>query len=163
MPCGRCRQLLWEHGGPDCLVDHVDGPEPMAALLPDAFDDTDLGRAPREPKPSTAVPASLALLAGTGTVFVHPDVVGGSQVWTAYWERSSKFGADPDEPTGILEEGPSWPSVRRRGRLGTGPHARGWSSSTPPGTPPGPAAADARPASRRTGPMSPLPGDQEGT
>src|SRR5205809_1424180 len=21
MPCGRCRQLLWEHGGPDCLVD----------------------------------------------------------------------------------------------------------------------------------------------
>ena len=19
MPCGRCRQLLWEHGGPDCL------------------------------------------------------------------------------------------------------------------------------------------------
>ena len=22
MPCGRCRQLLWEHGGPDCLVEH---------------------------------------------------------------------------------------------------------------------------------------------
>ena len=21
MPCGRCRQLLWEHGGPDLLVD----------------------------------------------------------------------------------------------------------------------------------------------
>src|SRR6516165_7864596 len=21
MPCGRCRQLLWEHGGPECLVD----------------------------------------------------------------------------------------------------------------------------------------------
>src|SRR3954447_22812485 len=21
MPCGRCRQLLWEHGGPACLVD----------------------------------------------------------------------------------------------------------------------------------------------
>ena len=21
MPCGRCRQLLWENGGPDCLVD----------------------------------------------------------------------------------------------------------------------------------------------
>jgi len=111
MPCGRCRQLLWEHGGPDCLIDHVDGPEPMASLLPYAFDDNDLGRAPREPKPSTAVPASLALLAGSGTVFVHPDVIGGSQVWTAYWERSSKFGADPEEPTGILEEGPSWPSV----------------------------------------------------
>src|ERR1044072_1504059 len=39
MPCGRCRQLLWEHGGPDCLIDHVDGPEPMASLLPYAFDD----------------------------------------------------------------------------------------------------------------------------
>ncbi len=23
MPCGRCRQLLWEHGGPDLLVDTV--------------------------------------------------------------------------------------------------------------------------------------------
>src|SRR5690348_1432518 len=57
MPCGRCRQLLWEHGGPDCLIDHVDGPEPMASLLPYAFDDNDLGRAPRVPKPSTAVPA----------------------------------------------------------------------------------------------------------
>jgi cytidine deaminase len=111
MPCGRCRQLLWEHGGPDCLIDHVDGPEPMASLLPYAFDDTDLAKAPRPSNPGTAVPARLALLAGTGTVFVHPDVVGGSQVWTAYWERSSKFGADPDEPTGILEEGPSWPRV----------------------------------------------------
>ena len=106
MPCGRCRQLLWEHGGPDCLIDHVDGPEPMASLLPYAFDDSDLGRAPRSR--STAVPASLALHAGTGTVFVHPDVAGGQQVWTAYWERSSGFGSDPAEPTGILEEAPSW-------------------------------------------------------
>ena len=38
MPCGRCRQLLWEHGGPDLLVDTVDGPEPMTAILPRAFD-----------------------------------------------------------------------------------------------------------------------------
>ncbi|TKJ35660.1 cytidine deaminase [Blastococcus sp. CCUG 61487] len=38
MPCGRCRQLLWEFGGPDLLVDA--GPRgalPMRALLPDAF------------------------------------------------------------------------------------------------------------------------------
>ena len=21
MPCGRCRQLLWEHGGAECLID----------------------------------------------------------------------------------------------------------------------------------------------
>ncbi len=25
MPCGRCRQLLWEHGGPNCLLDSVSG------------------------------------------------------------------------------------------------------------------------------------------
>ena len=25
MPCGRCRQLLWEHGGPDLLVDTPEG------------------------------------------------------------------------------------------------------------------------------------------
>src|SRR5690242_9964598 len=107
MPCGRCRQLLWEHGGPECLVDHVDGPEPMVSLLPYAFDDSDLSRSPlRMAATITAVPASLALHVGTGTVFVHPDVAGGRQIWTAYWERSS--GADPNEPAGILEEGPSW-------------------------------------------------------
>jgi cytidine deaminase len=43
MPCGRCRQLLWEHGGPDLLVDSVDGPLPMTTLLPYAFDRGDLG------------------------------------------------------------------------------------------------------------------------
>src|SRR5215469_8267694 len=37
MPCGRCRQLLWEHGGPACLVDHADGPLPLSDLLPHAF------------------------------------------------------------------------------------------------------------------------------
>src|SRR5882757_224294 len=37
MPCGRCRQLLWEHGGPDLLVDTADGPIPMIELLPRAF------------------------------------------------------------------------------------------------------------------------------
>src|SRR5205814_9728581 len=36
MPCGRCRQLLWEHGGPDCLVDFVPAPLPMRELLPHA-------------------------------------------------------------------------------------------------------------------------------
>src|SRR5215207_4457000 len=38
MPCGRCRQLLWEHGGPKLLVDHADGPVAMTELLPLAFD-----------------------------------------------------------------------------------------------------------------------------
>ncbi|WP_052563706.1 cytidine deaminase, partial [Mycobacteroides abscessus] len=46
MPCGRCRQLLLEHGGPDLLIDHADGPRRLAQLLPDAFgpDDLDRGR-----------------------------------------------------------------------------------------------------------------------
>jgi cytidine deaminase len=37
MPCGRCRQLLWEHGGPDLQVDTAKGIRPMRDLLPDAF------------------------------------------------------------------------------------------------------------------------------
>jgi cytidine deaminase len=42
MPCGRCRQLLWEHGGPDCLVHTTGGVKPMREVLPDAFDVDDL-------------------------------------------------------------------------------------------------------------------------
>ncbi len=38
MPCGRCRQLLWEHGGPDCVVDGDGTPRPMREILPGAFD-----------------------------------------------------------------------------------------------------------------------------
>lgn len=37
MPCGRCRQLLWEHGGPELVVDTVSGLKPMTEVLPDAF------------------------------------------------------------------------------------------------------------------------------
>jgi cytidine deaminase len=43
-PCGRCRQLLLEHGGPDCLVDAAPHPRRMADLLPDAFTADDLER-----------------------------------------------------------------------------------------------------------------------
>jgi cytidine deaminase len=42
MPCGRCRQLLWEHGGPDCLVDTPTGIQTMAEILPLAFGADDL-------------------------------------------------------------------------------------------------------------------------
>ena len=42
MPCGRCRQLLWEHGGPDCLLDSVSGIKSMTEILPDAFGAHDL-------------------------------------------------------------------------------------------------------------------------
>jgi cytidine deaminase len=38
MPCGRCRQLLLEAGGPSMLVDMADGPVTLSALLPGAFD-----------------------------------------------------------------------------------------------------------------------------
>ena len=37
MPCGRCRQLLFEHGGGDCLVDTPLGILPMTEVLPQAF------------------------------------------------------------------------------------------------------------------------------
>ncbi|MFD7919195.1 cytidine deaminase [Streptomyces sp. NPDC059740] len=37
VPCGRCRQLLHEHGGPHLLVDAPSGVRPLAALLPEAF------------------------------------------------------------------------------------------------------------------------------
>jgi cytidine deaminase len=43
MPCGRCRQLLWEHGGADMLIDHRSGPLPLSDLLPHAFGPDDLG------------------------------------------------------------------------------------------------------------------------
>lgn len=44
MPCGRCRQLLLEHGGPEMLIDHPLGPRPLGELLPDAFGPADLAR-----------------------------------------------------------------------------------------------------------------------
>ena len=43
MPCGRCRQLLWEHGGAEMLIDHPSGPTPLSNLLPYAFGPDDLG------------------------------------------------------------------------------------------------------------------------
>ena len=42
MPCGRCRQVLYEHGGGELLIDHRNGPVPLAQLLPEAFGPEDL-------------------------------------------------------------------------------------------------------------------------
>ncbi len=42
LPCGRCRQLLIEAGGPGLLVDTDDGPTELSRLLPAAFTATDL-------------------------------------------------------------------------------------------------------------------------
>ncbi|MGC4174615.1 cytidine deaminase [Demequina sp.] len=36
-PCGRCRQLLFEHGGPGLILDGPDGPVTMSEILPWAF------------------------------------------------------------------------------------------------------------------------------
>ena len=43
-PCGRCRQLLHEHGGADLLIDRGEGEEPttLGALLPGAFGPDDV-------------------------------------------------------------------------------------------------------------------------
>ena len=45
MPCGRCRQLLWEHGGADMLMDTPLGVMTLADVLPQAFGPGDLAGA----------------------------------------------------------------------------------------------------------------------
>jgi cytidine deaminase len=42
VPCGRCRQLLLEAGGPGLLLDTEAGPRELGELLPGAFTGTDL-------------------------------------------------------------------------------------------------------------------------
>jgi cytidine deaminase len=42
MPCGRCRQLLLEAGGPELLLDADAGPQRLGDLLPGAFTGSDL-------------------------------------------------------------------------------------------------------------------------
>ncbi|MVU78766.1 cytidine deaminase [Nocardia sp. ET3-3] len=42
MPCGRCRQILLEHGGGELLVDHHKGAVTLNTLLPDSFGPDDL-------------------------------------------------------------------------------------------------------------------------
>ena len=42
VPCGRCRQLLLEAGGPGLLLDAEGGPQEIGSLLPSAFTGSDL-------------------------------------------------------------------------------------------------------------------------
>lgn len=42
MPCGRCRQLLWENGGPAMQLLTASGVRTMDEVLPDAFGADDL-------------------------------------------------------------------------------------------------------------------------
>ena len=41
-PCGRCRQLLFEHGGRELQLLTPDGPQPMSVILPWGFGPEDL-------------------------------------------------------------------------------------------------------------------------
>lgn len=42
VPCGRCRQVIFEHGGPTCLVLMPTGVMPMSEVLPQGFGPSDL-------------------------------------------------------------------------------------------------------------------------
>ena len=43
MPCGRCRQLLYEHGGRELVLDTPEGIKAMTEVLPQAFGPENLG------------------------------------------------------------------------------------------------------------------------
>jgi len=49
MPCGRCRQLLWENGGPGCRLLTPEGDLRMSEVLPQAFGAGDLDAAAARP------------------------------------------------------------------------------------------------------------------
>jgi len=42
MPCGRCRQLLFEHSAPNMVLETVSGVKTIEEVLPDAFGPRDL-------------------------------------------------------------------------------------------------------------------------
>jgi cytidine deaminase len=44
VPCGRCRQLLYEFGGPDLLLETPQGILPLSRMLPQAFGPEYLGK-----------------------------------------------------------------------------------------------------------------------
>ena len=55
VPCGRCRQLLLEAGGPELLLDADGGPRRLGDLLPGAFDPAELaGRRDDDGEPGGA-------------------------------------------------------------------------------------------------------------
>jgi cytidine deaminase len=144
MPCGRCRQLLYEHGGPECLVEAVPAPLRVHDLLPYAFGPADLEKV--NGPALHAVPESLAKWRGRGTVFVHPDLSGGATVWTGYWERS---GGSPRESDASRRARTS-PPPPRRSRGGRSAPRGSWWWTLPAGWP-GPAKASRPKVSRRAG------------
>jgi cytidine deaminase len=112
MPCGRCRQLLWEHGGADLLIQTGGDPMTMAELLPMAFDTEALDNLPLKlgvhtdtrPAAREQPGSHLRDMLGRGTVFVHPDSIDGQRAWTGYWDGSTGVGRDQ---AAILDEAPT--------------------------------------------------------
>lgn len=72
MPCGRCRQLLWENGGAELELLTPEGPLPMSAVLPQAFGADDLDRAAAAPRPASTASRDIA------SDRDHRDAAGGS-------------------------------------------------------------------------------------
>lgn len=54
MPCGRCRQLLWEHGGARCQLLTPLGIRSMADVLPQAFGPADLEHVAEPDRPAAS-------------------------------------------------------------------------------------------------------------
>ncbi len=50
-PCGRCRQILMEHGGSEMLVDAQPEPARLGSLLPGAFELDTPGAPPDQERP----------------------------------------------------------------------------------------------------------------
>ena len=71
MACGRCRQLLWENGGPTCLVMTPEGVLPMSEILPQAFGREDLdhlaGSTPTPTPTATSTPTPTAKIETTAS------------------------------------------------------------------------------------------------
>ena len=101
MPCGRCRQLLWENGGPDCLVEADPTPLRMDELLPHAF-------GPENLEVAAAAPARRPgwQLARAGHRVRPPR----QRRWPAGVDRLLGPLRRPTRrrTAGILEEAPTW-------------------------------------------------------
>ncbi len=134
MPCGRCRQLLFEHGGPECLVEALPEPLRVGDLLPHAFGPANLDNGPgRDPRGARA--AGPVARPGHGL--------------RAHRQRRRRAGLDrllgarrPARARRRASSKRRRPGPTRRGhRVGAGPARPASWSSTRPVTPGGPAKA----------------------
>ena len=66
MPCGRCRQLLWENGTPETLLLTPEGVLPMREVLPQAFGPDTLAAALGALLPEGAIVSDESVTTGRG-------------------------------------------------------------------------------------------------